>query len=248
VSLKGFQRALADLVATPELCRAARSDPAAVFGRYELTPLEERRLAVVVAQRGMATSCALYRANRLAPLYTFLPHTCFLLGPRLRAELDRFWAVQTRPGDIAEQELRGFAEMLRGRLASGELEDPVLGEVLEYELASFMLALLPPPGTDPAPAGGPARVNPRICVVAFRYDPAALLRLLAARQPPPYALEDGEFYLLLDARGTERRVSSIAPRAGRLLLALDGAGEDAPAGEELEALVAAGLALPAGAG
>jgi hypothetical protein len=85
-------------------------------------------------------------------------------------------------------------------------------------------------------------------VVAFRYDPAALLRLLAARQPPPYALDEGEFYLLLDARGTERRVSSIAPRAGRLLLALDGAGEDAPAGEELEALVAAGLALPAGPG
>jgi hypothetical protein len=248
VSLKGFQRALADLVATPELCRAARSDPAAVFARYELTPLEERRLAAVVAQRGMATSCALYRANRLAPLYTFLPHTCFLLGPRLRAELDRFWAAQTRPGDIAEQELRGFAEMLRGRLASGELEDPVLGEVLEYELASFLLALLPPPGADPAPAGGPARVNPRVRVVAFRHDPAALLRLLAARQPPPYALEEGEFYLLLDARGRERTVSSIAPRAGRLLLALDGAGEDAPAEEELEELAAAGLALPAGRG
>ncbi len=248
MSLKGFQRALADLVATPELCRAARSDPAAVFARYELTPLEERRLAAVVAQRGMATSCALYRANRLAPLYTFLPHTCFLLGPRLRAELDRFWAAQTRPGDIAEQELRGFAEMLRGRLASGELEDPVLGEVLEYELASFLLALLPPPGADPAPAGGPARVNPRVRVVAFRHDPAALLRLLAARQPPPYALEEGEFYLLLDARGRERTVSSIAPRAGRLLLALDGAGEDAPAEEELEELAAAGLALPAGRG
>ena len=245
MSLKGFQRALADLVATPELCRAARGDPSAVFGGYELTPLEERRLAAVVAQRGMATSCALYRANRLAPLYTFLPHTCFLLGARLRAELDRFWAAHTRPGDIAEQELQGFAEMLRGRLASGELEDPVLGEVLEYELASFMLGLLPPPGSDSAAAGGPARVNPRVRVVAFRHEPAALLRLLAARQAPPYALGEGEFYLLLDARGTERTVSSMAPRAGRLLLALDGEGEDAPAEEELNALAAAGLVLPA---
>lgn len=245
MSLRGFQRALADLVATPELCRAARSDPAAAFGGYELTPREERRLAAVVAQRGMATSCALYRANRLAPLYTFLPHTCFLLGTRLRAELETFWAARTRPADIAEQELRGFAEMLRGRLASGELEDPVLGEVLEYELASFLLGLLPPAGADPAPAAGPPRVNPRVRVVPFRHDPAALLRLLSARQPPPYALEEGEFYLLLDARGTERTVSSLAPRAGRLLLALDGGAEDAPTGEELEALVSAGLALPA---
>jgi hypothetical protein len=250
VSLKGFQRALADLVATPELCRAARVDPAAVFGRYELTPLEERRLAAIVAQRGMATSCALYRANRLAPLYTFLPLTCFLLGARLRGELDRFWAAHTRPGDIAEQELQGFAAMLRGRLASGELEDAVLGEVLEYELASFMLAVLPPPGADPAAGGGagPARAHPRVRVVAFRHEPVALLRLLDARQPPPYALEEGEFYLLVDARGTERTVSRIAPRAGRLLRALDGAGEDAPAEDELEELVAAGLALPAGPG
>ena len=244
MSLKGFQRALADLVATPELCRIARSDPAAAFGGYELTPLEERRLAAVAAQRGMATSCALYRANRLAPLYTFLPHTCLLLGARLRAELETFWEARTRPADIAEQELRGFTEMLRRRLASGELEDPLLGEVLEYELAGFLLGLLPPPGADPTPAGGPARLHPRVRVVPFRHDPAALLRLLAARQPPPYALEGGEFYLLLDARGTERTVSSLAPRAGRLLLALDGGGEDGPAGEELDTLVGAGLALP----
>jgi hypothetical protein len=244
VSLKGFQRALADLVAAPELCRAARQDPAAVLGRYELTPLEERRLAAVVAQRGMATSCALYRANRLGPLYTFLPLTCFLLGPRLRGELDRFWAAHARPGDIAEQELQGFAALLRGRLASGELEDPLLGPVLEYELASFMLGLLPPPGADPAPEGGPARVHPRVRVVAFRHEPAALLRLLAARQPPPYALDEGEFYLLVDARGRQRAVSRIAPRLGRVLRALDGEGEEAPAEEELEALAAAGLVVP----
>lgn len=244
MSLKGFQRALADLVATPELCRAARADPASVFGRYQLTPLEERRLAAVVAQRGMATSCALYRANRLAPLYTFLPLTCFLLGPRLRGELDLFWAAHARPADIAEQELHGFAAMLRTRLASGELEDPLLGQVLEYELASFTLALLPPPGADSAHAAGPARVNPRVRVVAFRHDPAALLGLLAARQAPPYALEEGEFYLLVDARGAARTVSRIAPRLGRLLRALDGEGEEAPAEEELAALAAEGLVLP----
>ncbi|MET0395276.1 MAG: hypothetical protein ABW277_00485 [Longimicrobiaceae bacterium] len=244
MSLKGFQRALADLVATPELCRAARADPAAAFGRYELTPLEERRLAAVVLQRGMATSCSLYRANRLTPHLLFLPLTCFLLGPRLRAELDRFWAAHARPGDLAEQELHGFAAQLRARLASGELEDPLLGPVLEYELAGFTLGLLPPPGADPPPSDGPARLHPRVRVVAFRHDPAALLPLLNARQAPPYALEEGEFYLMLDARGPERAASTVAPRLGRLLRALDGGGDAAPAGEELEALLAAGLAIP----
>ncbi len=245
MSLKEFQRALADLVATPELCRAARADPSAVFGLYALTPLEERRLAAVVQQRGMATSCSLYRANRLAPLLIFLPLTCFLLGPRLRGELDRFWAAHDRPGDLAEHELHGFAELLRGRLASGELEDPLLGPVLEYELAGFTLGILPPPGAGSAPGDGPARAHPRVRVVAFRHEPAALLRLLAAREAPPYALEEGEFYLLLDARGPERTASTVPPRLGRMLRALEGAGEDAPAGEDMEALVAAGLALPA---
>lgn len=245
MSLREFQRALADLVATPELCRAARADPAAVFGGYALTPLEERRLAAVVGQRGMATSCSLYRANRLAPLLIFLPLTCFLLGPRLRGELDRFWEAHARPGDLAEQELHGFAELLRARLASGELEDPLLGPVLEYELAGFTLGLLPPPGPASAPPEGPARVHPRVRVVAFRHDPAALLPLLAARQAPPYALEEGEFYLLLDARGPERAASVVPPRLGRLLRALDGGADAAPTGEEIDTLVSAGLALPA---
>lgn len=248
MSLLAFQQALADLVASPELCRAARADPAAVFARYELTPVEERRLAGAVAQRGMATTCALFRANRLTAPYTLLPLTCFLLGPRLREALETFWAVQKRRADIAEQELDGFTGSLRARLASGDLQDPYLGEVLEYETASCALGLLPPPGAEPAPESGPARLHARVRVIPFRHDPAALLPLLAARQPPPYALEEGEFYLLLDARGVERSASTVAPRLGRLLRALDGGREDAPTGEELEALVAAGLALPAAPG
>lgn len=244
MSLRGFQQALADLVGSPELCRAARAEPAAVLGRYELTPLEERRLAGVVHQRGMATSCALYRANRLAAPYTLLPLTCFLLGPRLREELDRFWGAHPRPADIAEQELRGFAGQLRARLASGALEDPVLGEVLEYEMASCELGLLPPRDADPPPpGGGPARLHPRVRVVPFGHDPAALLRELGARRPPPYAAERGEFYLLLDARDGSRQASVVAPRLGRLLRALGGDGADAPADEEMAALLAAGLAL-----
>lgn len=245
MSLRGFQQALADLVASPEMCRTARGDPAAVLGRYELTPREERRLAEVVRQRGMATTCALYRANRLAPPYTLLPLTCFVLGPRLREELERCWGAHPRPADLAEEEIGRFAELLRARLASGELADPVLGEVLEYELAQVALGLLPLPGADPAPADGPARAHPRVRVVAFRHEPAALLRLLAERQAPPYEVEEGEFYLLLDARGAERAASTVPPRLGRMLRALDGDGEEAPAGEELEALVAAGLALAA---
>ncbi len=240
MSLRAFQQALADLVASPELCRSARADPASVLGRYELTPREERRLADVVRQRGMATSCALFRGNRLGPVYALLPFTCFLLGPRLAGELERFWAVHPRAGDANDRELGAFAEQLRARLASGELEDGVLGEVLEYEMASFALGLLPA-GAEPG-AGG-ARLDPRVRVVRFRHDPAALLEMLGERRPPPYELEEGEFYLLLDARGESRRVGRIAPRLGRLLAALEADGEDALAPAEREALVGAGLAL-----
>ncbi|HEX7243811.1 MAG TPA: hypothetical protein VF263_26225, partial [Longimicrobiaceae bacterium] len=248
MSLRGFQQALADLVASPELCRAARADTASVLGRYELTPREERRLADVVRQRGMATSCALFRGNRLGPVYALLPLTCFLLGPRLAGELERFWAVHPRAGDANDRELGAFAEQLRARLASGELEDEVLGEVLEYEMASFALGLLPAveAGAGAEPGAGGARLDPRVRVVRFRHDPAALLGMLGERQPPPYELEEGEFYLLLDARGEARRVGRIAPRLGRLLAAVEADGEDARAPGEREALVGAGLALSRG--
>lgn len=81
--LAEFQQALADLVASPRLCREARADPALLACRYALTERERRRLAAMLDQPGMALNCMLYRANRLAPLALNLGDLCRALGPAL---------------------------------------------------------------------------------------------------------------------------------------------------------------------
>jgi hypothetical protein len=49
--LAAFQRALAELTASPALCRAARKDPGLLAGRYALTEKEARRLNDAVRSR-----------------------------------------------------------------------------------------------------------------------------------------------------------------------------------------------------
>lgn len=78
-----FQQALADLVSSPDFCRASRTDPAVLRKRYQLSELEFQRLVKMVNHPAMALNCMLYRANRLAPLAINLHDLCTRLGPRL---------------------------------------------------------------------------------------------------------------------------------------------------------------------
>ena len=78
-----FQQALADLVSSPDLCRASREDPSVLRQRYELSEREFERLVKMVNHPAMALNCMLYRANRLAPLAINLHELCTRLGPRL---------------------------------------------------------------------------------------------------------------------------------------------------------------------
>jgi len=80
-----FQKALADLTASPALCREVRRAPDVLEARYDLTDKERRRLAGIVASKGMEANCMLYRANRLAPVALNLPETC----DAIREDLDR---------------------------------------------------------------------------------------------------------------------------------------------------------------
>jgi hypothetical protein len=86
-----FQCALADLTASPELCRQVRKDPEVLNGRYDLTPKEWRRLVSIVRSDGMAANCMLYRANRLAPIALNLPDTCTAIGDDLSQILSAYW-------------------------------------------------------------------------------------------------------------------------------------------------------------
>lgn len=225
MSLLAFQRAMADLVASPETCRELRRDPGPVLDRYDLTEVERRRLAQAAAHRGMAVNCTLYRANRIGTIYTVLGCTCFVLGDRLRTEADRFWAEFGKPDFQARRELHRFAAFLRRRMAAGELDGPYLEEVLEWEMASYDAGFVPRRETLEALArgerpGAPLRPHPLLRVVPFRHEPLALLAQLQARTPPPWEAEEGEFYLLIDRRGETREVARIDARAGRALLAV----------------------------
>jgi hypothetical protein len=88
--LADFQQALADLVASPGLCRRVRVDPVLLRQRYDLSEREYGRLVRMVNQPGMALNCMLYRANRLAPLALNLHDFCTRLGPRLGPLLSEY--------------------------------------------------------------------------------------------------------------------------------------------------------------
>jgi hypothetical protein len=91
VSLAAFQRAYADLAASPRLCLAVRADPVAALAPYDLEARERDRLARAVWQRGMDANCTLYRVTRITALNTVMPMTLKLLRPTLRALLDAYW-------------------------------------------------------------------------------------------------------------------------------------------------------------
>lgn len=91
MSLAAFQRAYADLAASPRLCLAVRADPVAALAPYDLEERERGRLARAVWQRGMNANCTLYRATRITALNSVAPLTLGLIRPVLRAVLDAYW-------------------------------------------------------------------------------------------------------------------------------------------------------------
>ena len=92
-----FQRALADLTASPSLCREVRATPQTLRDRYDdLTDREWRRLVAIVASKGMEANCILYRANRLAPVALNLPNTCTALGDDLNRLISAYWESEPR--------------------------------------------------------------------------------------------------------------------------------------------------------
>jgi hypothetical protein len=89
--LVDFQKALADLTASPALCREVRLVPEVLRERYDLTDKEWRRLAGITASKGMEANCMLYRANRLAPVALNLPETCEAIRDDLDRLISAYW-------------------------------------------------------------------------------------------------------------------------------------------------------------
>src|SRR5205823_6366283 len=88
------------------------------------------------------------------------------------------------------------------------------------------------------------RLHPLVRLVRFRHEPKALLERLAAMEPPPYSVEEGEFPLLLVAGREELEVRRVDER---LALLLEGLDRDAVSldADDARLLVEEGLAVRA---
>ena len=139
--LADFQQALADLTASPELCKAVRDDALVLRARYELSERETRRLLAVVHHPGMACACTLYRVNRLAPLAMNLRATLQALGPELRRLVSDYWADHPQGHAHFFIETERFCRWLDERIAAGEAVPDEVSQALAVEAAAVRMAL-----------------------------------------------------------------------------------------------------------
>lgn len=213
MSLLSFQKALTDLIASPQLCLQLRNDPQAVLLQYDLTNRERLRLRTVVYQRGMSVSCTLYRVNRITPVYTMLPYTCFLLGAQLMPVIEEFWAIDNRSDLQFKREISIFGEFLLQKLLSGELVNPYLREIVVMELAINELKFLPKEllmENNNEETG----LHPLVRLVPFDHSPERLLTALANMQLPEQEEDTGEYWLMLDHREEELSFRALPHKSG----------------------------------
>jgi len=240
VTLASFQRALGDLIASPKLVGQVWDEPGSALAAYDLTPRERARLEAVVRQRGMETSCALYRMNRVTPLYTYLRLTCQALQGALREELDRFWELQ--PADTQfEQEVRHFETYLRSRVRAGDLP-PLVEEVLDLELAVNALRYGHAGSGPPRVAEDAFALRDDARVIRLSREPLALFSALDA-ETPLEDLAEGEHYVLVMSGVDDLEVLPVAAELGKPLLAIS-RDDASPVPEEIvEVLLDAGLVV-----
>ncbi len=193
MSIAEFQRAFADLIASPERCIAFREAASASLAGYDLTPREQQRLKAMAGDEAMSINCSLYRVNRLIPVYSVLPHSCRLLAGRLMEELEAFWAASRHATLQYRWESWQFGLWIQERIAAGRLPDGPVADAVRLELALF-----------DAQAAGRDDGDGRLRIVRRRYAPARLLDPAI----PPEALEPlpREIAVMVDATGSELAV------------------------------------------
>ena len=247
MTLSAFQHALCDLVASPQTCILARDHPELVFDKYDLTPLEWKRLVDVVQQRGMSTNCTLYRVNRITPIYTLLPNTSFLLGDDLVKWADYFWSQQKTDMQF-KSEVESFGELIKQQIQSGNLQNDFLEEILAFELAINSFRFVPKKDIlkkIARPKSGSSftqvRLHPLIKLVRFSHEPTMLLSLLASAQLPPVDIPKGEYYLLVDAAASDVVIKKIDPSLGQLLHEIDSYAAQSLSRSDLETLMSSSL-------
>lgn len=193
--------------------------PQSIFNNHALTEREQRRLSALAAHPGMRVNMAIHRANRLTPLDQTLPFTCFLIGDRLRPLLDRYWAANPTENLQLPAECARFADFLEQEIGAGQLLDPYVAEVLAFERACTELRFFSEQELVRR-TGAHARLPAQVRILRFRHDPEQLLEALSELRPPPSGLEEGEFYLAIDARSGDPVFRVLDREAAAALTAL----------------------------
>jgi hypothetical protein len=140
--LADFQQALADMVASPQLCQVVRRKPDTLGQRYSLSTLEYRRLVEMVNSPGMSVNCTLYRANRFAPLVLNLPELTRALGSELRSLLDEYWQAHPHTDVNFLIECERFCKFLVTKAANGWEMRPAARQAFEREHNDLRLRLV----------------------------------------------------------------------------------------------------------
>jgi hypothetical protein len=245
MSIRGFQRAMADMVSSPELCRETLEKPSGVGTRYDLTELERRRLLHCIGHRGMKVCWGLQRANRLGPIHAIFPLTCVALGSHLRNELELFWR-DALPRDLQfQREGDRFAAFLLRRVRSGELEAPVLEDVVPFEVAVAELRFQSRRAIREALARAESApdailvLHPFVRLIPFNHEPERLLEMLGQDQPTPPNLARGQFFVLVDHKDQALAIRVLDTRLGLILNSLNPGSPLSDA--DRESLLQAGL-------
>lgn len=136
MSLIGFQKLFAHMVADPELCRRIKNNPDALADNgYDLTDKEKARILHLVGQKGMGTNCMLYQLNRFTPLMEHMPYTCRVLNPVIRQYTRAFWDSHLKTNFQFRDEVLLFARFILGQIQRGDIAIPYLEDIINFEIA-----------------------------------------------------------------------------------------------------------------
>lgn len=250
MALRAFQYALSELVASPPLCLAVRAGKMEFFDQFELSEIEKARLMEVVWQPGMSVSCSMYRSNRITPLYTLLNFTCLLLGADLKKQVDEYWRRSQLPDLQFKQEIERFSHYLKDRIIAGAITNPLVEEVLDFELAMNELQFVPRQRIISRiqrlarGKAGALQVNPLIRVVLFRHEPFEMLEILRQGRAPSDGLPRGEFFVVLSAVEEQIDMKRLDANLGNVLFRIQKQGVCQPYTDELRELTRLGLLVP----
>jgi len=184
VSLSVFQRELARMVADPNHRRRIAAAPEAVLTPLHLDERERRRLTAFAHDPGMRVNTVLYRANRLAPIYSALPRTCDALADQLGEVLREFWSShELEDLQFPNEAARFVAFLRRSRHVVGQHG---LAALVALELAIFELLLLPRSRlrAQCALPGRRCTMHLLVRAVAVDVDPTSLIAAIAGTAPP----------------------------------------------------------------